>query len=249
MHVHRQLDRVKAEFVRSTQRLPAPNSTAGHPHREGLWVVVATLGATECRARFDHRCSPEFTSPDHQSLLQQAPLFEIPQQRSGSLIGLATLLTQSSLDVAVMIPARVVNLNETNTPFRHSAGEQALAGERTVTRLLDPVRFERRRGFAHQIDQFGRRRLHPIGHFVGLDAGADGVDGGPAETGFVQLGDQVQRFPLREPINAVRVGNVQDRVATAAKRDTLVLARQEASAPHRGASGQTAATLEHDKTG
>ena len=114
---------VVTELVRSTVRETSPDAAARHPHGESLDVVVAA-GAL-C-----HRRAAELTAPDDESFVEHAALLEVLDQRGGSLIDVPGRLHDSVLDVAVVIPAAVIEVNKAYAPFRQAAGEQAVGGER-----------------------------------------------------------------------------------------------------------------------
>jgi hypothetical protein len=71
----------------------------------------------------------EFAAPDDQGVLEQPALFEVPDQRGGGLVGLTALGCDAFGEVAVLIPALVVELDELDAAFGEAAGQEAVAGE------------------------------------------------------------------------------------------------------------------------
>src|SRR5262249_41725080 len=107
MHVHAILCGVKAEVVTLADRNATLDATAGHPHREAIWVMVAAVVA----APLHHRRTSEFAAPNHQRVFQQAPLLEIFHQRRASLISRGTILLDVVRKIAVLIPSLVEYLH------------------------------------------------------------------------------------------------------------------------------------------
>src|SRR5438552_5256917 len=88
------------------------DARAGHPDRESVRIVVASVCA------FTARCAAKFGSPHYQRVLQHAALFEIFQQAGNWLIDFGTLLAVRLLQVLVGIPGiaagAVIELDETH---------------------------------------------------------------------------------------------------------------------------------------
>ena len=59
------VDDMESELVGLSMSHPALNTAAGHPHGEGLRMMVAASFATECRIGFDHRSTTELAAPNH----------------------------------------------------------------------------------------------------------------------------------------------------------------------------------------
>ena len=74
-------DGVEAEFVGFAVLDTAFDAAAGHPHGEGIRVVVAAIAAT-----LDHRSATEFSAPDDESFIEQPALLEVFQKRGASLV-------------------------------------------------------------------------------------------------------------------------------------------------------------------
>ena len=80
-------DDVEAHLVGGTEGDTTFDAAAGHPHREGLRMVVAAQAATERDAGLDHRRAAKLTAPDDERAVEQAALFEIFDERGAGLIG------------------------------------------------------------------------------------------------------------------------------------------------------------------
>ncbi len=83
--VHRFLLGFETEFIGRAVNVSATYSTARHPHREPMVIVVAAVHlACVCSLfrQFDHRGPAELTAPQHQRFIQKTALFEISQQRT-----------------------------------------------------------------------------------------------------------------------------------------------------------------------
>ena len=117
VHMDGIFNRMKSEVIGATDRLSHSDSSTRHPHGEGLGVMVASLGSPQRRARFHHRRSPEFTTPNHQGILEHSALFQILNQRGTRLVGLSTLVAHTLFHVAVVIPTRVIDLDKPDTSF------------------------------------------------------------------------------------------------------------------------------------
>jgi hypothetical protein len=57
-------DDVEAHLVRRADRDAAFDAAAGHPHGEGLRMMIAAHAATKRDAGLDHRRAAKFTAPD-----------------------------------------------------------------------------------------------------------------------------------------------------------------------------------------
>ena len=61
--VNRVFGAVKAKFIGLANRLPHTHTTASHPHRERLRVMVATELSSQRTARFHHRRTSQTRRP------------------------------------------------------------------------------------------------------------------------------------------------------------------------------------------
>jgi len=74
--------------------------------------------------------APELAAPDHQCVIEQPALLEIGDERIARLIHIARLARNSLGQTAVVVPARVIKLDEAHVSLGHPAREQAIRGER-----------------------------------------------------------------------------------------------------------------------
>src|SRR5262245_55726123 len=87
----------------------------------------------------------KLSAPNHQRVVQQSSLFKIDNQRRRSLIGPFALQSDVARQIVVLVPAAMVELNESNVALGEPPREQAirrigsgLAGIRTV-KLKDVI--------------------------------------------------------------------------------------------------------------
>src|SRR5436190_138739 len=83
--------------------LPAPP----HPDGEAARVVVPPIVVLRQPALAVAR-PPELTSPDHQRVVQHPALLQVLHQRRARLVGLAALDADRGGQVAVLVPALVI---------------------------------------------------------------------------------------------------------------------------------------------
>ena len=62
---------IESELIGGSDRLATLDSPASHPDRESGSVVISPVPL------FAHRRASELTTPDHQGLVEQAPLLEV----------------------------------------------------------------------------------------------------------------------------------------------------------------------------
>src|SRR5947207_15298907 len=77
----------------------------------------------------------KFTAPDDQCVVQHAALFEVLDERGAGAVGDFAVFGNVLLEVSVLIPGFVKNLDEPHAAFDEAAGEQAGIGKRTFARL------------------------------------------------------------------------------------------------------------------
>ena len=71
-----------------------------------------------------------------------------------------------------MVPIAVVKLHETHVALGQPSGEQTVVGERRFARFR-PVHLQDAFRLFGDVHQVGHARLHPVGHFIGVDARGD----------------------------------------------------------------------------
>ena len=220
-------DRAVAEFVGGTPCDAGFDAAAGEPHGEGIDVVVAA-GALA------HGGAAEFAAPDDERVVEHAAFLEVFDESGAGLVGIAGGFGHGFLDIAVMVPCAVVELNEADSAFGETACEEAIASEGAVAGFLEAVEIEDVLRFVAEVGEFRDTGLHAEGEFVLSDAGGGFrvevfVGGETVEP--VDFVDDESLGALADP---VRVADVVDGVAAGLEEDSLIFARKEACAPLSG---------------
>ena len=78
----------------------------------------------------DGRLPAELAAEQHQRLVEQAALLQVGEQRRGRLVDAAAAVDQPLVQVVVVVPARLADLDEAHARLAQPAGHQALPGER-----------------------------------------------------------------------------------------------------------------------
>ena len=177
----------------------------------------------------EHGGASEFPAPDDQSVFEHAPLLEVLNQSPGGFVGQSATGVHVLLQISVMVPSAVVQMNEADSFFRQFAGKQTIRCVGTVPRF-GAIHVENMLGFPGGVHQFGHRGLHSESHFVGGDAGIglgipDRLVAVP-----VQGGDGVDQFPLLARAHALGVAQVVHGISGGIEFHSLKAARQEARA-------------------
>src|SRR5207302_8128249 len=127
----RALDDVVGEIIRLAVDGAALDAAAGHPDGEAARVVVAAVvGLRQPALRVDR--AAELAAPQHERLVQQTALFQILHQVPRRLVHVAALAGQDARQVAVNVPAAVVDLHEACAALQEPAGQEATVGEGTA---------------------------------------------------------------------------------------------------------------------
>ena len=120
------LDGVVAELVGRAVGDAALDAAAGQPDREALDVVVAAVA-------LGHRRAAELAAPDDQRVVEHAALLQVLDQRRRAAWSTSLAVpAMSLLDVAVVVPVAVVELDEPHAALGQPAGQQAVGRERAV---------------------------------------------------------------------------------------------------------------------
>src|SRR6266568_2303566 len=165
VNVHRVLDDVVAVIVRLAVTDARFDSATRHPDRVATAVMIATVVVLfNLALAIDG--TAEFTAPNDQSVVQQTALLEVLDQRGARLVGVQALLFDALGQISVLIPAAMVELNETHPTLGHAAGEQTVVGEGAWLLHVRPVHFEQPLRFFGNVRQFGHGGLHPERNFV-----------------------------------------------------------------------------------
>ena len=117
---------------------PAFHAAAGQPHREAFDVMVA---AGIALIALDHWRAAELAAPNDQRVIQHAVMLEVGDEGIRAAIGVIGTLQDVALEVAVVVPAAVIKMNEAHAALGEPPREQAIRRERAVARLR-PVQLE-----------------------------------------------------------------------------------------------------------
>src|SRR5436190_2523835 len=110
---------VETKIVGGPKGLPALHSTTGHPDRKSLRMMVAPHGPAKAGISFHHGSAAEFTAPNDERGIKQAALFEVLYEGRAGLIRGFAIAGVISHEVAMGIPAFMVDINETDPAFHH----------------------------------------------------------------------------------------------------------------------------------
>ena len=75
------------------------------------------------------RRTAELADPHHQRRIEQAAAFEILQQRRDRLIGHQRIVGQLGVEVAVMVPGSVIEVDEAHAALDKPPSQQTVGGE------------------------------------------------------------------------------------------------------------------------
>jgi hypothetical protein len=131
-------------------------------------------------------------------------LAQVADEGGGGAVGVGAVAFEVAGEVAVLIPGLVEDLDEADIAFDEAAGEEAGVGEGGFAGF-GAVGFEGGLGFAGKVHQVRGGRLHPVGHFVGIDAGGDFGVPDRTEALLVESVDGVEGIALEGGIDALGV--------------------------------------------
>src|SRR5689334_13305891 len=115
MDMRRLLDCFEAKLVGGPIDGAAFNGSAGQPHREAEWIMVAaSFDSITSAANFAYGCASKFGTADHERIFPESSLLEVFQQCG---IGLVRVLGIDLVrhDVVVRVPriaAGIVDLHD-----------------------------------------------------------------------------------------------------------------------------------------
>ena len=101
------------EFICLSVAKPWLDSPARHPNRKASRMMITTIILLGQFSLTINR-SPKLASPDHQRIIKKPPLFQIGNERATWLIDITTLLGNMVWQVAMLVPASVIELYEPN---------------------------------------------------------------------------------------------------------------------------------------
>ncbi len=108
--------------------------------------------------------------------------------------------------IAVLVPAGVIELDEADAAFCQTAGEQAVRGEGAGLFRIRAVEVLDGLGFSADVGDLRDAGLHPVGHFVLCDAGLDFRVELVLEVDLVEAGKLVEQRAATGLADAVGIG-------------------------------------------
>ena len=130
MNVDLALNDSEAELVGCPVNVSSRQSGPGHPHREGVNVVVASDGLPV----LPHGSTAKLSSPDHQGLVEHAAFLEVKDQGSAGLVGRPAdffkVVVESFARPPMAVPIGMVELDETDSTLHQPPGEEAIGSVR-----------------------------------------------------------------------------------------------------------------------
>ena len=87
-------------------------------------MIPAVIGLGELSLRID--TPPKFAAPKDQGILQEAAFLQLPDQGGPWLVDVITLATDMSGQIAMLIPATVIELDESYTSLGETSCENAI---------------------------------------------------------------------------------------------------------------------------
>ena len=170
------MDRVGDDVVAEIIGFPVGDAgldpAASHPDGEAARMVVTPI-VFAGKAALTVDGAAELSPPDHQGVLEEPPLFEILDESMAGLVHIAALQGEVAGQVSVLIPAAVENLGEADPPFRETAREDAVVGERSRLAGVGTVHLEDAFRLVLQIHQVRHAGLHAERHLILGNAGLD----------------------------------------------------------------------------
>ena len=231
VHVDLVFHRVISPVIRGAVGHAAFDAPSGHPHAEGVRIVITPVVALGGGG------AAKLAAPPNERVLEQSPLLQVGQQSGDRSVNFHRVLGVIGLEIAVLVPfVTVRDLNEPHAPFGTASGDQALPAEVIRRIFIDAVEFEGRRAFLGKIDQLRRLGLHPKSEFERVDSPLQGGVGGVfLQMILVHLLQHVQLDSLQVDVGFrifdVLDGGVFGLNAGVADRRPLKVGRQEGAAP------------------
>ena len=127
--MNRILGNLPTNFVGFAVGNSAFDAAAGHEHGEVVGVVIASGVRFAAVAVFAEGRAAELAAPDHEGFIEKAALFEIMNKRGDGLVGHPGVVIEFPIEVGMMVPRCVDDVDEAHTPFHHTPRKQAVGGE------------------------------------------------------------------------------------------------------------------------
>ena len=236
---------VVAVFIAFTVGETGLGSTSGHPHGKATGVMIPPETVLVEFALAVVR-SPELSAPDHEGVLEQAPLLKVGDEGGGCLVGFLALPLDSAGQTAVLVPSRMVKLDEAHVPFGQSPGKQAVGGIGARFARIVSIELESGFRFLAQVGHFRDGRLHMEAHLVLGNASFQGRVAGAFELDLMKFLQSVEHFSAASGGHALRTIEVEDGVLVGAKPNACMLAREKSVSPEARDERLSAFILSHE---
>ncbi len=92
------------------------DTTTGHPHREGIRMMISAVSAS-----LNHRCATKLAAPYDKRFIKQASLFQILDERGTGLFGGLAVFFQAADQAAMLVPRFMKQLDKTHSTFDQPA--------------------------------------------------------------------------------------------------------------------------------
>lgn len=102
---------------------------AGHPGGKALRVMIAAI-LLALKLALAESGAAKLTGEDDEGVFKHAALFEVVNETGAGLVDVISLPLDLFWEFAVVVPAAVKELNETDATLGHAAREEAVAGKR-----------------------------------------------------------------------------------------------------------------------
>ncbi len=151
-----------------------------------------------------------------------------------------------AVQVAVGVPAFVIDVDEPHAPLDHPPCQQAGPRERRLVGI-GSVHFERGAALAAEVHQLGSRGLQPVGHFVRRDPRGDFGIADDVEPAAIERPHEIERVALQIRAHSGRARDIEDRVALIAEPHAAIDGGQKSARPVGRAAADARAGRHHDK--
>ncbi len=121
--VHPAFDGMDSVLVGRAVRIPLLHAGAGEPHRVAGDVVVPAV------LPLGGRQPPELAAEQDERVVEKSSLLEIGQERGGRLIRRRRVADEPLVEVVVMVPPSLADLDEADPRLAQPAGDEALPGK------------------------------------------------------------------------------------------------------------------------
>ncbi len=225
--MHPVLGGLETKFVRFAPGHAAPNTTAGHPHREAVMIVIATV------AVFGRRRATKLTTPDDERIVEQSALLEVVHQRGDRAIDRPAKVRNGFVVIGVRVPGlavSVIDLHETHAAFDESASQQAAVGEVAFAVIIACLL-----RLLVQVERVAGSELHSEGRLHGSNAGLERLVVAVSLPGFDIELPQQSELPLLGFLIPFGISQVRDHLLRVDRRmidvSSLAGRRQKRAVP------------------